>query len=396
MARKSGLGRGLDLLIPISENELEKNENETEKSSKTGKTVKKSKSVKASNADKKVNKDTDKDSNKDFAQDEIDNLAAIREETGKAIMDSVTKNGVIEIKLNDIEPNKKQPRVKFNEDKIIELADSIKQHGIIQPLVVQKKDDYYEIIAGERRWRAAKIAGLTKVPVVIKDYSEQEIIEIALIENVQREDLNQIEEANAYQRLMEEFHLTQDALAERISKSRSAIANTIRLLGLCDEVKELLSEEMISGGHARALLPIKVAGLQYKIAMITIDQNASVREVESCVREIGNAFKTEEKQEKLLGKIMEEEEKRNGESIVEIKDVLAIIRNMTSEKKTKDPIDNAFIYENIAEKIKETLGTKVQVKHNSNGKGKIEIEYYSNDELDRIYNMLLNINTRTE
>ena len=190
------------------------------------------------------------------------------------------------IKITDIEPNREQPRRKFNEDSLQELADSIKQYGVLQALLLQKKGKSYEIIAGERRWRAARMAGLKEVPAIVKDYSSQEVIEIALIENIQREDLNPIEEAMAYQKLISEYKLKQDELAERISKSRTAITNSMRLLKLCPKVQEMLIEEMISSGHARALIPIEDAKEQEVVAQKVFDEKMSVRETEALVRKL--------------------------------------------------------------------------------------------------------------
>ena len=170
---------------------------------------------------------------------------------------TVSKTGETILKINEVEPNKKQPRKFFNEEALQELSDSIKQHGIVQPLVVAKKDDYFEIIAGERRWRAAKLAGLKEVPIIVKEFTEQEIVEISLIENIQRENLNPIEEAMAYKRLLKEFNLKQDEVAERVSKSRTAVTNSMRLLKLNDRVQQMIIDDMISTGHARALLAIE-------------------------------------------------------------------------------------------------------------------------------------------
>ena len=237
--------------------------------------------------------------------------------------DNEEKDGVVTIKINSIEPNRNQPRKAFDEDALGELSDSIKQFGIIQPLVVQKRKDYYEIIAGERRWRAARLAGLKEVPVVIKDYSDQEIVEIALIENIQREDLNPIEEAQAYKRLLTEFNLKQDQLAERVSKSRTAVTNSMRLLKLSDEVQQMVIEELISSGHARALLAIEDDELQLQLATRTMGEKLSVRETEKLIKSITNL----------------------------------------KPKKEKPQIENEFIYEDIENKIKEIVGTKVKVNH---------------------------------
>ena len=260
------------------------------------------------------------------------------------------ENGVIELKVNQIEPNREQPRKNFDEDALQELADSIKKHGIIQPLVVQKKGEYYEIIAGERRWRAAKIAGLKHIPVVIKDYSEQEMVEIALIENIQRQDLNPIEEAMAFKQLMQEYDLKQDELAERVSKSRTAVTNSMRLLKLPQKIMEMVINNELSSGHARTLLSIEDEDLQIKVAELVILKQMSVRETENYVKKLQN--------------------------------------NKNKSKDTKNT-DNDFVYRDIENKIKEIVGTKVKVNHKNNGKGKIEIEFYSDDELERIYDPFL-------
>ena len=240
------------------------------------------------------------------------------------------------IKISEIEPNREQPRRNFNEDSLQELAESIKQHGVIQPLILQKKDTYYEIIAGERRWRAARMAGLKEIPAIIKEYSSQEVIEIALIENIQREDLNPIEEASAYKKLITEFHLKQDELAERVSKSRTTITNAIRLLKLAPEIQEMLIDERLSSGHARALLPIEDKEKQVAIAHKVFDEHLSVRETEKLVRNLLKEApdKTEKKQEE--------------------KDIF---------------------YRDLEEKIKSIIGTKVSIQKKSKKKGKIEIEY---------------------
>ena len=257
------------------------------------------------------------------------------------------------VKISRIEPNKDQPRKNFDEDALQELAESIKQFGVIQPLIVQKRDDFYEIIAGERRWRAAKIAGLKEVPVIIKDYTDQEIVEISLIENIQREDLNHIEEAFAYKRLLEEFHLKQDEVAERVSKSRTAVTNSMRLLKLDGRVQQMVIDEMITTGHARAILAIEDKKLQYQTAVRVFDEKLSVRETEKLVKKIG--------------------------------------KEQTAAAEEPEPIKNDFIYRDMEEKIKGIFGTKVSVSHKKNNKGKIEIEYYSNDELERIYDLITSI-----
>jgi len=253
--------------------------------------------------------------------------------------------------LIKIEPNRAQPRTRFDEDALQELADSIKQYGIIEPIVVQKREDHYEIIAGERRWRAARIAGLKEVPVVVKEYSEDEIFTIALIENIQREDLNPIEEAVAYQKLIQELKLKQDEVAEKVSKSRTAITNSMRLLKLDQRVQQMLIDEMISEGHGRALLPITDPEEQFTLAMKVFDEKLSVRETE-----------------KLIKKLQEEKNSP-----------------IKQEEETKDV---SFIYKSLEEKLKRTLGTKVEIKNKANNTGKIEIEYYSMDELERIVELM--------
>ena len=263
----------------------------------------------------------------------------------------VEKKGVETLKITDVEPNREQPRKNFNEDALLELSDSIKQYGVIQPLIVQKKQDRYEIIAGERRWRAAKMAGIKEIPVIIKDYSDQQIMEISLIENIQREDLNPIEAAMAYKNLMEEFHLKQDEIAERVSKSRTAVTNSMRLLKLDKRVQQMMIDDMITAGHARTLITIEDPDVQYNIATKIFDEKLSVRETEKMV--------------KFLQK--------------------------PEIKRTKTEKINSFIYKDIEEKIKAILGTKVTVDHRSNNKGKISIEYYSNEELERIVYLLESI-----
>lgn len=253
----------------------------------------------------------------------------------------------INVKLSLIEPNKEQPRKAFDEDALIELSESIKQYGVLQPLLVQKKGDYYEIIAGERRWRAAKIAGLKEVPVVIKDYTTQEVMEIALIENIQREDLNPIEEARAYQRLISDYKLKQDELAERVSKSRASITNSLRLLKLDERVQDMVMEGKLSNGHARTIIGIEDPDKQYEIALKIFDEKLSVRETEKLMKTLNKP-----------------------------------------EKEPKKKHENDFVYRDIEDKMKRIMGTKVVIKNKDNNKGKIEIDYYSKEELERIYDMI--------
>lgn len=307
--KRNGLGKGLDSLIPNKSDKLTKPE-----------TKKNNSETKVSPA-KKVKEDP--------------------------------KTSEILLKINQVEPNRDQPRKEFDEDALLELADSIKQFGVLQPLLVQKKKDYYEIIAGERRWRAAKLAGLKEVPVLIKSYTDQEIVEISLIENIQRENLNPIEEAMAFKRLLEEFHLKQDEVAERVSKSRTAVTNSMRLLKLSDKVKQMIIDDMISTGHARALLAIEDEEQQYLLATKIFDEKLSVRETEKLVKSLKNPKKE--------------------------------IKKITPE--------HQFIYNDIAEKMKSIMGTKVNINAKANGKGKIEIEYYSEEELERIYDLMMTIHS---
>lgn len=256
------------------------------------------------------------------------------------------------VKITKVEPNREQPRKNFNEDALLELAESMKQYGVLQPLLVADRKDYYEIIAGERRWRAAKLAGLKEIPVIIKNYSEQEIVEISLIENIQREDLNPIEEAWAYKRLMEEFHMKQDEIAERVSKSRVAVTNSIRLLKLSDGVQQMLIDDMITSGHARAILAISDADMQMSVATKVFDEKLSVRETE-----------------KLVKSVLEP----------------------AAPKKTVTNTAEDAIYQNLEEKMKSIVGTKVSINRKKNNKGKIEIEYYSQEELERIIDLFESI-----
>lgn len=256
------------------------------------------------------------------------------------------------VKLSKIEPNRSQPRKQFDEDSLLELAESIKQYGILQPLLVSDKKDYYEIIAGERRWRAAKLAGLKEVPVLVEEFNDQEVVEISLIENIQREDLNPVEEAMAYKRLMEEFHLKQDEIAEKVSRSRTAVTNSMRLLKLDERVQQMLIDEMLSAGHARALLSITDSDLQVSAAMKIFDDKLSVRETEKLVK--------------------------------------SIIEPPKKKETVKNTAEDA-IYESLEEKMKGIMGTRVFIHRKKNDKGRIEIEYYSRDELERIIDLFESI-----
>lgn len=254
------------------------------------------------------------------------------------------------VKITMVEPNREQPRKNFDEDALLELAESIKQFGLLQPILVQDRNTYYEIIAGERRWRAAKMAGLKEVPVIIRNLTEQEIVEISLIENIQREDLNPIEEALAYKKLLTEFNLKQDEVAERVSKSRTAVTNSMRLLKLCDEVQRMIIDDMISTGHARALISIENEEQQYNIAQKIFDEKLSVRDVEKLVKDLNNPPK--QKKAAQVDKSLE------------------------------------VIYQDVEEKLKQALGTKVAISSKGAGSGKIEIEFYNHDDLEKIADKL--------
>lgn len=316
--KRGGLGKGLDSMIPVLDSTATKKE--------TGRTA--------------------------IDKEALQNAAKEAHKHQKEKMEFEGKPGeqVQIVKLTKVEPSREQPRKQFDADALQELAESIKQFGVLQPLLVQKKEDYYEIIAGERRWRASKLAGLKEVPVIVKEFTEQEAVEISLIENIQREDLNPIEEAMAYKRLMEEFHLKQDAIAERVSKSRTAVTNSMRLLKLDDRVQQMLIDEMISTGHARALLALESKDAQAEAAVKVFDEKLSVRETERLVKE-------------LLNPVQKKEEKP---------------KNQAEE----------LVYKNLEEKIKQIIGSKVAINRRTDNKGKIEIEYYSQEELERIVELL--------
>ncbi|MDD6147908.1 MAG: ParB/RepB/Spo0J family partition protein [Lachnospiraceae bacterium] len=264
---------------------------------------------------------------------------------------SYEKGTEIVVPISKVEPDRNQPRKNFNEDALLELSESIKQYGIFQPLLVQEKDDYFQIIAGERRWRAAKMAGVKEIPVIVRTLTEREIAEIQLLENIQREDLNPIEIAEGYKELIEKYDMTQDELAERVSKSRTAITNALRLLKLDERVRKMVIDEMISTGHARAILGITDLDKQYEFAQRVFDEKLSVREVEREVKKINSDKKNNAKPEKI-------------------------------DKQTE------IIYQNLEEQMKQKMGTKVLINPKKNGKGKIEIEYYSNEELNRIVELI--------
>ena len=267
----------------------------------------------------------------------------VKKETVTEAVSEQKKETLVDI--NKVEPNRDNPRKNFNEEALTELAGSIKQHGLITPILVQDRDTYYEIVAGERRWRASKLAGLKEVPVIIRNFTEKEIVELALIENLQREDLNAIEEAQAYKKLMTEFEMTQEEVAERVNKSRATIANAVRLLKLCDEVQQMVIDGELSEGHARAIITIENPAEQYRIALKIFNEKMSVRDIEKYIKNMNKPVKPE---------------KKKNESLL-------------------------AIYEKMSEELKESLGTKVSIaSKDDKGAGKIEIEFYSNDDLERI------------
>ncbi len=301
----------------------------------------------------------DEETESESDEDKVAEYEDDDEEETEPVPTGTVSNEPLMVPLSKVEPNRSQPRKNFDEEALQELADSIRQFGIIQPLIVQKKEDYYEIIAGERRWRAARLASLKEVPVIVKEYTPREVMEISLIENIQREDLNPIEEASAFKRLMEEYGLKQDEVAERVSKSRAAIANTVRLLNLDSRVQEMIICEMISRGHARALLSITDPEVQYATAQKIFDEKMTVRDVEKLVKKMNQ---------------------------------------QAPESPVKKKISEALqaVYMDLSEKMKASLGTKVSIAPKSAQKGKIEIEYYSQDELDRLCSLLNSLGQREE
>lgn len=277
-------------------------------------------------------------------------IPVVDKDSGIKDNNSGKEEGETLVNITKVEPNREQPRKNFDEDALEELADSIKQFGLLQPILVQDRKTYYEIIAGERRWRAAKKAGLKEIPVIIKNYTDREIVEISLIENIQREDLNPIEEAQAFKRLLTEFNLKQDEVAERVSKSRTAVTNSMRLLKLCDEVQQMIVNEMISTGHARALITIEDAEQQYIIAQKIFDEKLSVRDVEKLVKNLNKPEKAKK----------------------------TVQRDESME----------VIYRDLEEKLKNSLGTKVSIGPKGDGSGKIEIEFYNHEDLERLLEKL--------
>lgn len=384
MARRhGGLGRGLDALIPMRE-EVEKamssadaesveilfnDDEETEKEPARDNSVKDRQIVSRETLeDNKVpdNKDLEdrvpaKDSRAEAeinVRDQIiSDSIANNEIKNDQVRNDADRNDPVTVRISEVEPNRDQPRKYFDDEKLEELSESIKTYGILQPILVQKKDGYYEIIAGERRWRAALKAGLKEIPVIIREYTDKEILELSLIENIQREDLNPIEEAEAYKRLIDEFGMSQEEMAKRVSKSRSAVANSLRLLKLEGDVRKMLVDGQLSMGHARALLPLEIAEEQIEVARKVADRQLSVRETEKLVRDI---LKT-----------------GAGSGTKAVK----------TEQPQEDP-SIAVIYKQIEERLQQTLHTKVQIQRKRNGHGKLMIDFYGSDDLDKIIDRL--------
>lgn len=329
--KKKGLGRGLDALFPEKSVKPAEKKTEQKPGGAESSSISHQPSGNASAASA---------------------VKASESTTAEETTPAAPKRSEMLVKISKVEPNRSQPRKQFDEDALLELSESIKQFGILQPLLVSDKGDYYEIIAGERRWRAAKLAGLKEVPVIVKEFNDQQIVEISLIENIQREDLNPIEEAMAYKRLIVEFQLKQDNIAERVSKSRTAVTNSLRLLKLDERVQQMLIDEMISAGHARAILAITDKDKQASVAMKVFDEKLSVRETEKLVKHI-----------------------------------------VEPPKKSQKEVNTAedAIYESLEEKMKGIMGTRVFIHRKKNNKGKIEIEYYSRDELERIIELFESI-----
>ena len=351
--KRKGLGRGLDALIPNKINNTSAVSNE--KSSKKPQT-KKAVDISADSAtDSTEELQIQEQSNDAVIPEPIQaETVQIAKKIGSETEENTDNNSekVLSVRISLVEPNREQPRKKFNEEGIDELAASISQYGVIQPLLVQWKDNYYEIIAGERRWRAAMKAGLKEIPVIVKEYSNKEAVEISLIENIQREDLNPIEEALAYERLVEEFEMTQEQVAERVSKSRSSVTNSMRLLKLEGEVREMVISGDISEGHARTLLSLPTAEAQKLIADRIVKEKLSVRDTEKLVKKL-------------------------------VSDVKRPVKKRDYEKEA--------ILGNLSEQLKDIFGTKVSISENSRHRGKIEIEYYSDDELNRIFELLQSV-----
>ena len=358
---KRGLGRGLGALFGedtveevISEEKATARKHESAVSGTKNKTENHTVNKKQ-NAEKNavVRNNVQKTEKKEAQTSEKEILNVVQEISSQEQEKEVQTQTELELKISEIEPNRDQPRKAFDEEQLEELADSIRKYGVLQPLLVQKKGESYEIIAGERRWRAAKLAGLKMIPAVIREYSPQQAMEIALIENVQREDLNPIEEAQAYQRLMQEFSLKQEEIAERVSKNRTTITNCMRLLNLAPEVQQMLIEGRIASGHARALLAVADPYQQLEQEKKVELERMSVREVEKAV--------------KLLGKEKKEKKKSQVDEAVEL------------------------VFQDMENRMKTVMGTKVNISRKDKSKGKIEIEYYSEAELERLVELIESI-----
>ena len=368
--RHGGLGRGLDALIPQkpwAEPEKEKTKKE-ESQDETGimsgrestassenKTVGE---TAAAGAVKNASSETESTQNSSGAAGssgiDTGGMEAEPQFASKEIP-SDEKDAVRTLRLSQIDPNRSQPRQNFEDESLEELSDSISQFGVLQPILVQKKGNRYEIIAGERRWRASRKAGLTEIPAIVREYTDQETLELSLIENIQREDLNPIEEAKAFRRLVEEFNLRQEDLAARVSKSRTAITNSLRLLKLDERVQDMIIQGQISMGHARALIPVEIPEEQYLIAQQIAEKHLSVRDVEKLIKT------------RLSGK----KKKNTG-------------KDKTAEK---DPALE-LAYKEIEERLKQSLGTKTTIRHSGDGAGKLEIEFYSHEDLEKIVDLL--------
>lgn len=329
MKKHRGLGRGLDVLIPVSEEPEQDNQND--ESSGDGLTN-----------EQKMSNDNKKKASVSSGNNSND--SSVTKE------DKQEENLVTMVRLTKVEPNRNQPRKSFDPEKLQELSDSIKNKGLLEPIIVQDFVDHYEIIAGERRWRACKLAGLKEIPVIIKDYEDGERVEISLIENIQRENLNPIEEANAYRRLIDEFHLKQDELAERVSKNRSSIANSMRLLKLPSKVQEMVIEGLLSMGHARALLAVEDEEIQVALAQEIVEKKLSVRETERAIQ--------------LLG------------------------RKKAEKKEEKDP-SLQLIYKDLASKMNAALGMKVSIKDKGKKRGSIEISFENQEDLEKIMDKIM-------
>lgn len=350
MKKHRGLGRGLDALIPNTVEEERRNmetssENEEEKTS-TENPAKKTNTGRAGKNEPNRAADTANGS----AAYNIEETASDPTEISGEDEQAQEENGMVRmVRISLVEPDRNQPRKNFDKEKLQELADSIKTKGLLEPIIVQEKGGHYEIIAGERRWRACRIAELTEIPVIVKNYDDLEKVEISLIENIQREDLNPIEEANAYRRLIDEFHLKQDELAERVSRNRTSIANSMRLLKLCEKVQEMVADGRLSMGHARALIPVEDEETQLALAVKIVEEHLSVRDVEKLIRSL---------------------------------------QRKAPRKKEKDPALE-LIYKDLENRMNAALGMKVAIKSQNEKSGRIEITYSNQDDLEKLMDRLM-------